>query len=285
MGLIPDTMRHPHRQTRARAGMGWAVRAGWTGVAGAAMAIGVLLAGAGVLVSLTAAPVDAATVGCNGSLVTTSLAPGDSGSCTFSYSETAAELGNPFTVTVSVDTTSTSGNGAAGSGTATEALVDGTATGLQLTVTDSAANTFGLGTLSCIGTYPDAASCSSSDLNQAVPGTLDTSSWSDTFTVSWALPLAAGNPYQGGSATITVTPFYNGIPAPTPIPTPTPTSGVAGASSTPTPAGGVAGATTPSTGTGPLPLSSLILIALGLALLLAGSLGITAASRSRRRAP
>jgi hypothetical protein len=249
------------------------------------MAIGVLLAGAGVLVSLTAAPVDAATVGCNGSLVTTSLAPGDSGSCTFSYSETAAQLGNPFTVTVSVVTSSTSGKGAAGSGTATEALVDGTATGLHVTVTDSADNTFDLGTPTCSGASPDAGSCSSSALNQAVPGTLDTSSWSDTFTVSWSLPLAAGNPYQGGSATVTVTPYYNGIPAPTPVPPPTPAGRVLGVSFSPSPTSGVLGASTPSTGAGPTSTGSLVLIALGMVLLLIGASGVGWARRSRPPTP
>jgi hypothetical protein len=248
------------------------------------MAIGVLLAGAGVLVSLTAAPVDAATVGCNGSLVTTSLAPGDSGSCTFSYSETAAQLGNPFSVTVSVDTTSTAGHGTAGSGTATEALIDGQASGLQVAVTDSSGNTFGAGTPTCSGGYPDAVSCSSKDDAQPVPGTTATSSWSDTFTISWSLPLAAGNPYQGGNATVTVTPFYNGMSAPTPVATPTPTGGVLGVSFSPTPTGGVLGASTPSTGAGPS-TGSLVVIALGMMLLLIGASGLGWATRSRRETP
>jgi hypothetical protein len=250
------------------------------------MALGVLLSGAGLVLALTATPVDAATVSCNANLATAPLIPGDSGSCTFSYTETAAQAQNqPFTVTVGVNTASTSGNGAADSGTATEALLDGRATGLQVSVSDASGNSFGVGTPLCTGIYPDAASCSSADDGQVVPGANSVSSWSDTITVSWSLPVAAGNPYQGGSATVTVTAYYNGIPAPTPVPTPTPTGGVAAASSTPTPAGGVSSASTPSTGTGPTPLSSLILIALGLALLLAGSLGITAAGRSRRRAP
>jgi hypothetical protein len=250
------------------------------------MAIGALLVGSGLLVSLTAAPVSAAaTVGCDGSLVTSSLEPGDSGSCTFSYSETATKLGNPFTVTVSVDTTSTSGSGTAGSGSATEALLDGQPTGLHVTVTDSAGNTYGIGTLSCSGSYPDAASCSSSDLNQAVPRTTGTSAWSDTFTISWTLPLAAGNPYQGGNATVTVTPFYNGVPASTPSPSPTPTGGVSAASSGPSPTGGVSAASTPSTGAGPIPTSSLVLIALGMVLLLAGAYGVGVVTRSRRRTP
>jgi hypothetical protein len=272
------------------------------------MTLGVLLTGVGLLLALTAASVDAATVSCNGALATASLAPGDSGSCTFSYSETAAQLGNPFTVTLDVDSTSTSGGGSAGSGTATEALLDGQATGLQVTVTDSNGNSFGLGTPSCSATYPNAATCSSKDDAQAVPGTSATSSWSDTFTIYWSLPLDAGNPYQGGSATVTVTPYYNGTPAPpprprlstspspslSPSPSPTPTAGgVAAASFSPSPTGGVSpsptgevsAVSTPSTGAGPTPTSSLVLIALGMVLLLIGASGVGWASRSRRRTP
>ncbi len=96
----------------------------------------------------------------------------------------------------------------------------------------------------------------------------DGSSWSDTFTISWSLPLAAGNPYEGAS----VTAYYNGTPAPSPSPSPSPT-------------GGVSAASTPSTGAGPIPTSSLVLIALGMVLLLAGAYGIGAATRSRRQTP
>jgi hypothetical protein len=280
----PPAMGHAQRRSSLRGGVGWAIRSGWTGIAGLTMLAGVILAGAGLVLTLAVAPVDAASVGCNGSLITSSLEPGDSGSCTFSYSETAAQLGNPFTVTVSVATTSISGSGAAATGTATEALLDGQPNGLQVTVTDSSGNTFGAGTISCSGAYPYASSCSSSDPNQAVPGTTGTSSWTDTFTIGWKLPLAAGNPYQGGSAVVTVTPFYNGIPAPSPSPSPTPTGGVAGASTGPTPAGG-APASTPPTGAGPIPTSSLVLIALGMLLLLVGAYGIGVATHSRRQTP
>jgi hypothetical protein len=264
--------------------MRWVVRAGRLGVAGAVLAAGVVLVGTGLLIGLTAAPVSAAaTVGCDGWSVSTSLVPGDSGSCTFSYTETAAKLGNPFTVTVSVTTSSHSGGGAAGTGTATEALLDGQSTGVQVSVTDSAGKRFGLGRLTCSGSYPDASSCSSGDPNQAVPGATGTSSWTGTFTIAWRLPITAGNPYQGGSAVVTVTPFYNGIPAPTPSPTttpaPTPTGGVAGASTTAAPSGGGSPESTPPTGAGPIPLGSLILLALGMALLLAGVTGVAIATR------
>ncbi len=270
---------------RLRAGLDGLSRAGWAGLSVVAIALGVPLAGVGVLLTLTATTAAAAGVSCNGSVATATLVPGDSGSCTLTYTETAEQLGNPFTVTVSVSTTSASGGGAAGAGTATEALLDGQPSGLQVTVTDSDGNSFDAGTPSCSGSYPDASSCSSTDPGQAVPGTTGTSSWSDTFTIAWTLPLSAGNPYQGGNATVTVTPFYNGFAAPTPVPTPTPTGGVAAASSTPTPSSGVSGASTPSTGAGPLSMTSLLLIALGLALLLAGSVGITAARRPRRPVP
>ena len=261
------------------------MRGGWTGLSAAAMALGLLLASAGLLLTLTAAPVDAATLSCNGALATASLVPGDSGSCTFSYSETAAQLGNPFTVTLDIDSTSTSGGGSAGSETATEALLDGQATGLQVTVTDSNGNSFGLGTSSCSATYPGATTCSSKDDDQAVPGTTATSSWSDTFTISWSLPLAAGNPYQGGSATVTVTPYYNGTPAPSPSPSPSPTGGALAATSSPSPTGAVSAVSTPSTGAGPTSTASLVLIALGMVLLLIGASGVGWASGSRRRTP
>jgi len=262
------------------------LRAGWSGIAAAIMTLGVLLSGAGLVLALTATPVEAATMTCGATLATTPLVPGATGSCTFTDTETAAEAQNqPFTVTLDVDSTSASGGGASGNGTATEALLDGRTTGLQVTVSDSAGNTFGTGTPSCTGTYPNATRCSSTDDGQAVPDAVGVSSWSDTFTISWSLPLAAGNPYEGASATVSVTVYYNGVPAPSPSPGPTPTGGVAAASTGPTPAGGVSAASTPSTGAGPIPTSSLVLIALGMVLLLAGAYGVAAATRSRRRTP
>jgi hypothetical protein len=261
-------------------------RAGWSGVSTAIMTLGALLSGAGLVLALTAAPVDAATVSCNATLATTPLVPGDSGNCTFSYAETAAQAQNqPFTVTLGVNTVSKSGNGAAPSGTATEALFDGQATGLQVSVSDSSGNTFGIGTPSCTGTYPDATSCTSTDESQVVPGASSVSSWSDTITVSWSLPLAAGNPYEGGSATVTVTAYYNGTPAPSPSPSPSPTGSALAATFSPSPTGAVSAVSTPSTGAGPTSTASLVLIALGMVLLLIGASGVGWASRSRRRTP
>jgi hypothetical protein len=158
---------------------------------------------------------------------------------------------------------------------------------LQVSVSDSSGNTFGIGTPSCTGTYPDATSCTSTDESQVVPGASRVSSWSDTITVSWSLPLAAGNPHEGGSATVTVTAYYNGTPAPPPSPSPSlsPTGSVGAITSSPTPTGGVSAASTPSTGAGPTPTSSLVLIALGMVLLLIGASGVGWAGRSRRRTP
>ena len=250
------------------------------------MTLGVLLSGVGLVLALTATPVEAATMTCSATLATTPLVPGAAGGCTFTDTEPATQAQNqPFTVTMDVNSTSASGGGGRGRGTATEALLDGRTTGLQVTVSDSAGNTFGTGTPSCTGTYPNATPCSSTDDRQAVPGAVGVRSWSDTFTISWSLPLAAGNPYEGASATVTVTAYYNGVPASTPSPSPTPTGGVSGASSGPTPNGrGVRGVDTVHRGR-PIPTSSLVLIALGMVLLLAGAFGIGAVTRSRRRTP
>ena len=272
-------------QWRVRPGL--LFRAGWSGVSAAIMILGVLLSGAGLVLALATTPVDAATVSCNATLATP-LVPGDSGNCTFSYAETAAQAQNqPFTVTLGVNTVSKAGNGAAASGTATEALLDGQTTGLQVSVSDSSGNTFGIGTPSCAGAYPDATSCTSTDGSQVVPGASSVSSWVDTITVSWSLPLVAGNPYEGGSATVSVTAYYNGTPAPvsTPVPASSPGGAVLGISYSPSPSGGVLGASTPSTGAGPTSTASLVLIALGMVLLLIGASGVGWASRSRRRIP
>lgn len=108
-------------------------------------------------------------------------------------------------------------NSIAGSGG--EALLDGNANGLQVLVTDALGNvppggTFGLGSIKCVGAYPTAASCSSSDPNQLLTkvGGTDTNGdnsvnngWSDTFTVNYGLPLASPNAYQGGSAHVILT--------------------------------------------------------------------------------
>jgi hypothetical protein len=132
--------------------------------------------------------------------------------------------------------------------------LDGRTTGLQVTVSDSAGNTFGIGTPSCIGSYPHATHCSTADRGQAVPGAAGVATWSDTFAVAWSLPISAGNAYQGGSASVSVTADYNGIPA-------APSSSVG-------PPGGIAGVSTPVTGAGIISVASLVLVLVGMSLTL-----------------
>jgi len=249
------------------------------------MAIGILLAGGGLLFTLTESTAEAASVTCDTTLASTSLFPGSSGSCVVSFAESAARPGKPFTVTVDVRTTSASGSAESSGGTAAEALLDGQPAGLQVTISDSARNRYGLGAVTCSGSYPDASACSSSDDNQPVPGASDLSSWNDTFTIAWYLPRTAGNPYQGGSATVTVTPYYSGVPAtpPTPAGSPSPSGGVAGASETPTPSGAALPASIPATGAGPSGPTQ-VLLGIGLGLLLLGGCGLAVSSRARRRA-
>jgi hypothetical protein len=248
------------------------------------MTLGVLLSGTGLVLALTATPVEAASMTCSATLATTPLVPGAAGSCVFIDTVTATQTQNqPFTVTLDVDSTSAARGGASGNGIGTEALLDGQTTGLQVTVSDSAGNTFGIGTPTCTGTYPDATSCVSTDDGQAVPGAVGVSSWSNTFTIGWSLPLAAGNPYEGGGATVTVTAHYNGVPAPSS--SSTPTGSVAAISTGPSPTGGVSAVSTPTTGAGPTSMTSLVLIVVGMALLLLGVSGVGWAARSRARIP
>ena len=58
-------------------------RAGWPRVSAAIMMLGVLLSGAGLVLALTATPVEAATMTCGATLASTPLVPGAAGSCTF----------------------------------------------------------------------------------------------------------------------------------------------------------------------------------------------------------
>lgn len=254
-----------------------------------AVAAGTALAVTGAVLVLTTASADAATIICGSTFTVASLAPGDSGSCSVSYSETATQLGNPFTVTLDVDSISNSGGGASGSGIATEALFDATPTGLQITVTDQNGTSFGTGTPSCSGSYPDAASCSGHDDAQPVPGATGVRSWSDTFTITWSLPLAAGNPYQGGGAQVTLTPYYSGTPAAPVQPSASTVSPTSSASPTASPSASPSGGSLPSTGGTPpsipstgagLSLPGLTLVTAGVLLMLLG-LGLVAIARSR----
>jgi hypothetical protein len=229
---------------------------------------GVVSGGAGIVLGVAAAtPVAAAPSlsipGCTTAPI--ALAPGDSGSCTATFSLSR----NPGRVFLNV--TLSSAAGAPG----TEALLDGNSDGLQVTLADTTSgDTYGIGTVNCAGTYyPDATPCSSADSLQPVSSTSITSGNTDVITVNWSFPLQAGNPYQGGTATVALQEEYSGTTA---IATPNPSGSVLGVStSSPTPAGGVLGVSTPTTGA-QLPqlqiVLSQILIVLGLGLVFAGLL-------------
>jgi len=235
------------------------------------IAVGALLFIAGSMLAVTATPVEAASVSCNATHIAGPLVPGASGRCTFVYWETPRQTHHQaFTVTLDVDTVATSGGGSGG--TASEALLDGRATGLQVKVSDSAGNRFGIGSVTCAGAYPHAASCSSADHGQPVRRAVGITTWSDRLTLAWSLPRNAGNPYQGGSAIITVTAHFNGVPVAQPSPSPSPT-------------GGVLAATTPSTGAGSVPLASLALIIGGIGFLFSGVVRIGSSTSRRPSVP
>ncbi len=256
---------------QARVSRGGAARAGWSRAWMLVVTSGVLLSGAGILLATTAVPVAASAVTCGTTRSTTPLAPGASGRCVFRFAESANQAQHQrFTVTLDVDTAATSGGGSRT--TASEALLDGRATGLHVVVSDSEHDTFAVGTPSCTGTYPNASPCSSTDHDQAVRGGISVAHWSDTFTMTWWLPRSAANPYQGGSATITVTAHFNGITGAPASPSPSPTSGVLAAS-------------TPSTGVGSIPVLSLVLIGAGIGLLALAFTRMLRTSRPRRPVP
>ena len=235
-------------------------RAGGSRISTLMLMLGVLVSSVGVFLATTAAPVEAATAMCGTRPSPTPLMPGASGSCTVTFSESAKQAQHQrFTVTVDVDAIANSS--VATGNTGSEAPLDGRPTGLKVTVSDSARNTFGIGQPSCTGSYPHATPCSSADHRQAVRAAVDITSWSDSFTLGWSLPRDAGNPYQGGSATITLTAHFNGV------------SGTS-------PTGGVLAASAPSTGIGSILTAGLALIAAGIGLML---LALTRLLRSPRR--
>ncbi|MGH7643902.1 MAG: hypothetical protein ACRENX_13005 [Candidatus Dormibacteria bacterium] len=219
------------------------------------MAAGLVLGSAGFVVGVAAAaPVSAASLGACGS--STSLMPGNSGSCTETVSDpntTATQVN----VTLVLSTSSTSGGGTPGSLLATEAVLDGQPDGLQVTVTDETTpQTFSLGPISCYtdssestpASYPNAAYCASTSSSQTVASNVNNATFADTFQISWSFPLAASNPYQGSSAAVTLASTYTGTTG----------SGTLGASTSPH--SGQLGASTPSTGAAlPTTLGTLLL--------------------------
>lgn len=228
---------------------------------------GALTGATGVVIGIAAASsVAAASLGaCGGSV---SVAPGDSGSCSETVSDTSNSTSTPVDVSLVINTTSLSGGGSSGSGIATEAVLDGLPSGLQVTITDtSTGQTFNLGTISCYtdstektpGTYPDAAYCASSSSQQTVATDVDNASFSNTFKISWSFPLGSGNPYQGSGATIQLSSTYTGTGT---------GSGTLGASTGPS--GGQLAASTPTTGVQLPETLGQLLLGSGVLLILAG---------------
>ncbi len=244
-------------------------------VAAVVTAVGSMSAGLGIVMAMAAAsPVAAAPTlsipGCSGTVI--GLVPGDSGSCNVTFD--LGGHGNPGQVYLSVTTTSTS----AGAGVGTEALLDGESGGLQITLADfTSGNVYGIGAVRCTGAYPEATPCGSTDAMQSVSSASMTSGSTDVVTVSWDFPLRAGNPYQGGSATVNLQEAFSGTTVPAiSTPAPSPSEGSLGAHTTPSPTPsshqGVLGASTPSTGAQlPIVLSRLLIV-LGLLLIFAGLL-------------
>ena len=256
-----------------------ALRTGGSAMAAVLAAVGLMSGGLGIVTAVAAAsPVSAAPTlsipGCTGSMM--ALVPGDSGSCNVTFN--LGGHGAPGQVYLSATTTST----AAGSVVGTEALLDGRATGLQITLTDfTTGNGYGIGAVSCTGAYPDATPCSSNDAMQSVSSASIASGSTDVVTVRWAFPLQAGNPYQGASAIVNLQEQFSGTTVPpngpatrTPSATPTPKGGTLGVHTTPSPSPsphrGVLGASTPGTGAQLPIVLSRVLIVIGLMLVFAG---------------
>ncbi len=245
------------------------------GLAVAGLAIGAF--GTALALAARGASVGASTLSVCGS--STLLLPGSSGSCRETF---ASPYGTqPVAVSLAISTVSTSGGGQPQSGLATEALLDGTKTGLQVQIIDdSSGKLFLVMNVYCYAgagssdraLYPDAAYCTSHQSGMPVGDFRARGDHSQTFTVRWLLPTGAGNVYQGGGATVTVEPTFTDLSAGSPG------GGVLGQStgSPPPPVGpggGVLGAHTPSTGAGLLVGLSRAIIGLGLTLLLLGLWG------------
>lgn len=110
-------------------------------------------------------------------------------------------------VYVNVSVTSSSGSDANAAGIGTEPLYDGTSAGLDVIIKDYRSNRIhlGSGTLTpATATAP--ASYTSSDNHQLLGKFTATNlDNTDRITTNWALPHDAGNGYQGGTASITIT--------------------------------------------------------------------------------
>jgi hypothetical protein len=148
-----------------------------------------------------------------------SMVPGDSsaGAPIGSKADTTCTYNMKYTGSASawlgVDVTVTNGS---------TALYDGTATGLQLYL-KAGSTTFLTSTAPTAGTTYTAQGGTSTSLsagtttNLLVSTTAATTNTAVSFTLDYALPIATGNTYQGGSATVTLT-FHAVQSADNPLP-------------------------------------------------------------------
>ncbi|MDA8332370.1 MAG: hypothetical protein M0027_14445 [Candidatus Dormibacteraeota bacterium] len=241
--------------------------------------LGLLSGGTGTALGLAASTTVSAATTLSVCGTSAALMPGSSGSCQETFAN--PYVGHPVKVVLRVSSASMSAGGKPGSALGTEALLDGTQTGLQVQIiNDSTGQLFLVGPVACYtsaeldqpAAYPNASYCVSDTGNLPVTTAGGGRVAAETFTVRWLMPLAAGNPYQGGSASVTVQPVFTNLS--------TPAGGVLGQSTTAPgqPGGdpgagqhqGVLGAQTPSTGADlPIALSRLLIV-VGLLMFLGG---------------
>ena len=140
--------------------------------------------------------------------VITNMVPGDSsgGATIGSKLDTACTYSMKYTGTatawLAVDVAVTNG---------TTSLYDGTATGLQLYLKDGTPTTYLTSTAPTAGTTFIAQGGTATSLpvgttaNLLVSPTPAATNAAVSFTLNYAVPIASGNTYQGGSATVTLT--------------------------------------------------------------------------------
>lgn len=138
----------------------------------------------------------------------TGAQPGDSGTCTLEETYTGTVSGGAY-LALNVAITGASGTpvaeyGASTAPTAATGLYNGTATGLQVSITSGTGSskvTYMTGTaLGGTATTSGSASASATDL--LVSKSAFTTSTTITWTLHWSLPSTAGNAFEGASSTI-----------------------------------------------------------------------------------
>ncbi len=154
--------------------------------------------------TVSVSPSSAGSVTCTIS----AMVPGDSsaGAPIGDNSDTTCTYNVKYTGTASaylgVDITVTNG---------TPALYDGTKNGLQLYLADSSSTTYVTSTAPLAGTTYEQEGGTSASLAEGttsdllVSTTPATNGTSVDFSLDYALPIASGNTYQGGSTTVTLT--------------------------------------------------------------------------------